>query len=49
LTNTAEFEIKFQNDIVKLRMDGVMISTPSGSTGLSYQLVDQYCMKVWMC
>ena len=31
LTKTAEFEIKFQNDIVKQRMDGVMISTPSGS------------------
>lgn len=38
LTKTAEFEIKFQNDIVKRKMDGVMISTPSGSTGHSFSL-----------
>lgn len=38
LTKTAEFEIKFQNDIVKQKMDGVMISTPSGSTGHSFSL-----------
>jgi NAD+ kinase len=36
MTKTAEFEIKFQNDIVKHKMDGVMISTPSGSTGHSF-------------
>ncbi len=38
LTKTAEFEIKFQNDVVKQKMDGVMISTPSGSTGHSFSL-----------
>jgi len=38
MTKTAEFEIKFQNDIVKHKMDGVMISTPSGSTGHSFSL-----------
>jgi len=38
LTKTSEFEIKFQNDTVKQRMDGVMVSTPSGSTGHSFSL-----------
>ncbi len=38
LTKTAEIEIKFQNDVVKQKMDGVMISTPSGSTGHSFSL-----------
>ena len=38
MTKTAEFEIKFQNDIVKHKMDGVMVSTPSGSTGHSFSL-----------
>lgn len=38
LTKTAEFEIKFQNDVVKRKMDGVMVSTPSGSTGHSFSL-----------
>ena len=38
LTKTAEFEIKFQNDTVKQKMDGVMISTPSGSTGHSLSI-----------
>lgn len=38
LTKTAEVEIKFQNDTVKQKMDGVIISTPSGSTGHSFSL-----------
>ena len=29
LTKTAEFEIKFQSDTVRQKMDGVIISTPS--------------------
>ena len=38
LTKTAEFKIKFQNDTVKQKMDGVIISTPSGSTGHSFSI-----------
>ena len=38
LTKTAEFETKFQNDTVKQKMDGVIISTPSGSTGHSFSI-----------
>ena len=38
LTKTAEFEIKFQSDTVKQKMDGVIISTPSGSTGHSFSI-----------
>ena len=38
LTKTAEFEIKFQNDTIKQKMDGIMISTPSGSTGHSLSI-----------
>ena len=38
LTKTAEFVIKFQNDTVKQKMDGVIIATPSGSTGHSFSL-----------
>ena len=38
LTKTAEVEIKFQNDTVKQKMDGVIISTPSGSTGHSFSI-----------
>ena len=38
LTKTSLFEIRFQNDTVTQRMDGVIISTPSGSTGHSYSL-----------
>ncbi len=38
LTKTALIEIKFQNDTVKQKMDGVIIATPSGSTGHSLSL-----------
>ena len=38
LTKTAEIKIKFQDDIVKQKMDGVIIATPSGSTGHSFSL-----------
>ena len=38
LTRTTSMRIKFQNDIVTQKMDGVMISTPSGSTGHSFSL-----------
>jgi len=38
LTKTAEIVIKFQNDTVKQKMDGVIIATPSGSTGHSFSL-----------
>ena len=38
MTKTAEIEIRFQNDTVKQKMDGVIISTPSGSTGHSFSL-----------
>ena len=38
LTKTAQIEIKFQDDTVKQKMDGVIIATPSGSTGHSFSL-----------
>ncbi len=38
LTKTAELEIKFQDDTVKQKMDGVIVATPSGSTGHSFSL-----------
>ena len=38
LTKTAEIEIQFQNDTVKQKMYGVIIATPSGSTGHSFSL-----------
>ncbi len=38
LTKIAEIEVKFQNDTVKQKMDGVIIATPSGSTGHSFSL-----------
>ena len=38
LTRTSEFEIKFQNDTVTQKMDGVIVATPSGSTGHSLSL-----------
>ncbi|RNJ80026.1 MAG: NAD(+)/NADH kinase [Nitrosopumilus sp. H8] len=38
LTKTAEIEVKFQNDTVRQKMDGVIVATPSGSTGHSFSL-----------
>ncbi len=38
LTKTSLFEIRFQNDTVMQKMDGVIVATPSGSTGHSYSL-----------
>jgi Predicted sugar kinase len=38
LTKTSEINIKFQDDTVKQKMDGVIIATPSGSTGHSFSL-----------
>ena len=38
LTKTAEIKIKFQNDTVRQKMDGVIVATPSGSTGHSFSL-----------
>jgi len=38
LTKTSLFEIKFQSDTVTQKMDGVIVATPSGSTGHSYSL-----------
>jgi NAD+ kinase len=38
LTKTAKIDIKFQNDTVKQKMDGVIVATPSGSTGHSFSL-----------
>lgn len=38
LTKTAQIEIKFQDDTVQQKMDGVIIATPSGSTGHSFSL-----------
>jgi len=38
LTKTSKINIKFQNDTVKQKMDGVIVATPSGSTGHSFSL-----------
>ena len=38
LTKTAQIKIKFQDDVVMQKMDGVIIATPSGSTGHSFSL-----------
>ncbi len=38
LTKTSLFEIRFQNDTVTQKMDGVIVASPSGSTGHSYSL-----------
>lgn len=38
LTKTAEIETRFQNDTVRQKMDGLIVATPSGSTGHSFSL-----------
>ena len=38
MTKTAEIEIRFRSDTVKQKMDGVIVATPSGSTGHSFSL-----------
>lgn len=38
LTKTAEVEVRFQDDTVRQKMDGVIVATPSGSTGHSFSL-----------
>lgn len=38
LTKTAEIEIRFRNDTVRQKMDGLILATPSGSTGHSFSL-----------
>lgn len=38
MTRTASMRIVFQNDTVTQKMDGLMVSTPSGSTGHSFSL-----------
>lgn len=38
MTKTAELEIKFQNDTIRQKMDGLVVATPSGSTGHSFSL-----------
>ena len=38
LTKTAVMEIRFQDDTVRQKMDGVIVATPSGSTGHSFSL-----------
>ena len=36
MTKTAEIEIRFQNDTVRQKMDGLIVATSSGSTGHSF-------------
>ncbi|MDA7944155.1 MAG: NAD(+)/NADH kinase [Nitrosopumilus sp.] len=38
LTRTAQMEIKFRDDTITQKMDGLIVSTPSGSTGHSFSL-----------
>ena len=38
MTRTAEIEIRFRNDTVRQKMDGLIVATPSGSTGHSFSL-----------
>ena len=38
MTKTAEIEIRFRNDTIRQKMDGLIVATPSGSTGHSFSL-----------
>jgi NAD+ kinase len=38
LTRTPTISLRFMNDEVKQRMDGILISTPTGSTGHSFSI-----------
>ncbi|MDE0090155.1 MAG: NAD(+)/NADH kinase [Thaumarchaeota archaeon] len=38
MTKTSEIEIQFRNDTVRQKMDGLIVATPSGSTGHSFSL-----------
>ena len=38
MTKTSEIEIRFRNDTVRQKMDGLIVATPSGSTGHSFSL-----------
>src|SRR5215204_1139889 len=38
LTRTPTLSLRFMNDEVKERMDGILISTPTGSTGNSFSI-----------
>jgi NAD+ kinase len=38
LTRTPTLSLRFMNDEVKERMDGILISTPTGSTGHSFSI-----------
>ena len=38
MTKTSEMEIQFRNDTVRQMMDGLIVATPSGSTGHSFSL-----------